>query len=351
MAGKENENGPKLSEIFSFLLESCEFLDTTSEPTVSDKVQNRVKKCMRDGERAIQMTNELSLFSVNEDLEEIATADMKYLLLPAFLAFCSSKNTAIERMETVRKSQDYYRDFVRLCKNYDLTNIELKPSSEEDAADMRVPPMHGPDEVKAMAAQRQEKIARFRKQKETENQLKEMQKLMEKEFVDDEIKRKFYLTLIDRWVIRSQEEMESLSSEVQILKHMQQMRASGQSLPEKKKPADFKPNPNYRPIIITKDMLQKKVFGAGYPSLPTYTVEEWFDQQVAQGNMPQPDSNSMLAGANAGPETEAAQIEEENAEKEKKIEEDDEETLLKARNMDDWKDDHRRGWGNTHNKG
>lgn len=104
--------------------------------------------------------------------------------------------------------------------------------------------------------------------------------------------------------------------EVSILQHMEKMRASGQKLPEKKPPESTRPNPvsisalpfasnlyesihslykfslmllqNYRPIIITKDLLQKKVFGAGYPSLPTYTVEEWFDQQVAAGNFQQP---------------------------------------------------------------
>jgi len=28
------------------------------------------------------------------------------------------------------------------------------------------------------------------------------------------------------------------------------------------------------------------VFGAGYPSVPTYTVEEWYEQQAAAGRLP-----------------------------------------------------------------
>lgn len=45
-----------------------------------------------------------------------------------------------------------------------------------------------------------------------------------------------------------------------------------------------------------------------------------------------------------------SQEEREAAEMEKKIEEDDEETLARARHMDEYKDDHRRGWGNRANR-
>ena len=43
--------------------------------------------------------------------------------------------------------------------------------------------------------------------------------------------------------------------------------------------------------------------------------------------------------------------EEEAAEKERKTEVDDEEKIARERQFDDWKDDHRRGWGNRHNMG
>lgn len=47
----------------------------------------------------------------------------------------------------------------------------------------------------------------------------------------------------------------------------------------------------------------------------------------------------------------AHQSEQEEAEKEKKIELDDEEQIARARQFDEWKDDHRRGSGNRHNMG
>lgn len=44
----------------------------------------------------------------------------------------------------------------------------------------------------------------------------------------------------------------------------------------------------FRPFIITKDQLQKKVIGAGYPSLPTLTVEEFYEQKVKDGTFQLP---------------------------------------------------------------
>lgn len=46
----------------------------------------------------------------------------------------------------------------------------------------------------------------------------------------------------------------------------------------------------------------------------------------------------------------AEKEEQEAAEKEAKLEEDDEEMLARARSMDDFKDTHRRGWGNRYNR-
>ena len=51
------------------------------------------------------------------------------------------------------------------------------------------------------------------------------------------------------------------------------------------------------------------------------------------------------------PEAAAAQVEAEEAEKESKEERDDEEELAKKRGWDEYRDEHKRGEGNMHNKG
>ena len=50
----------------------------------------------------------------------------------------------------------------------------------------------------------------------------------------------------------------------------------------------------FQPFIITKNDLQKKVLGAGYPSLPSMTVEEFYDQQVKDGVFPAPGWASVI---------------------------------------------------------
>lgn len=48
-----------------------------------------------------------------------------------------------------------------------------------------------------------------------------------------------------------------------------------------------KPAPK-APFIITKDALQAQVFGAGYPSLPVYSIEQFYDKLSCEGHVPKP---------------------------------------------------------------
>jgi immunoglobulin-binding protein 1 len=41
-----------------------------------------------------------------------------------------------------------------------------------------------------------------------------------------------------------------------------------------------------KPFVITKNQLQAAVFGAGYPSLPVYSIDEFYDQLCDKGMMP-----------------------------------------------------------------
>ena len=42
-------------------------------------------------------------------------------------------------------------------------------------------------------------------------------------------------------------------------------------------------------------MIQKKVFGAGYPSLPTMTIEEFYEQKVQDGTFQMPGSGGYVS--------------------------------------------------------
>lgn len=97
-----------------------------------------------------------------------------------------------------------------------------------------------------------------------------------------------------------------------------------------------------KPFILTRDAAQAKVFGAGYPSLATMTVNDWYDQHRKLGALPDQGVARTTSEAKR-----AAQQEDQ----EQREEEDDEQTLHRAREWDDWKDTHPRGYGNRKNMG
>lgn len=118
--------------------------------------------------------------------------------------------------------------------------------------------------------------------------------------------------------------------------------------PKSKRP----PPPPLRPVIITKDEVQKAVFGAGYPSLPVLSVKEFYDQRVRDGIFPDPTKKkegpmSLQQASIAGV---SLDDEQEEVEKEQKLDTDDPETLERMRQQDEYKDEHRRGWGNRMNR-
>merc|ERR1719456_647661 len=86
----------------------------------------------------------LSLFSSNEELDEVATGDLKSLLLPYFLGKLDSLEPDLEkRLAALRRCVETWRLFVSRCQDYAL-------GSADDFAPWN----------------RAEKIARYQKNKE-----------------------------------------------------------------------------------------------------------------------------------------------------------------------------------------
>jgi len=112
--------------------------------------------------------------------------------------------------------------------------------------------------------------------------------------------------------------------------------------------------PNFmKPVIITKDAIQKAVYGAGYPSLPTFTVQDFYDQRVRDGIFPDPEkaaSNQQKSLQRMTEVNNREEEEKETADNEDLAENEDPEYLARQRAMDEFKDEVRRGDGNRHNR-
>ncbi len=125
----------KLSELLDRGWKIFEEVDSTNEPLGSNSIQVRVRRGMSMLEEASRMVAQLDLFSRNEELEEIATADLKYLLLPALLGALTMKQTSRDkRLEIVQTARAYFMDFLRRCKEYNTSQFELPKSTTEDTS-------------------------------------------------------------------------------------------------------------------------------------------------------------------------------------------------------------------------
>lgn len=198
------------------------------------------------------------------------------------------------------------RDFLARCELYGLH----KPNKEQSIAVASNGAADKFAELTQMAHQRNSKLEQYRLKKELNEEIKKIKIIMDREYIDDSLKREFYLKLLHASVIESTDELRSLAQESQMLEMLARSQLDN---PTSSKPAPRRPGPPLKPIIITKDAFQKAVYGAGYPSLPTMSVDDFYENRVAEGIFPDPnivrDPNSVQARAMRGEATELDEAE------------------------------------------
>ncbi|NXJ68124.1 IGBP1 protein, partial [Rostratula benghalensis] len=342
---EEADTGPRLAELLAAGRRFWEEVETGAEPsTGAPAVQDKVRQGLDALQRAAAMVAQLDLFSENEELEEIASADLKYLLLPALLGALTLKQVDLSRrLEHLESARAQFWRFLKLCSSYGLGSFNLPPASPPGEEDAGSPSPRGPSAAQAslvaMASSRQAKIERYKQKKELENRLASMGTFVESGQADEDQIREFYILQIQKWINTSLEEIESIDQEMVILRS----RGTGKQPSAPPHGTSRQVRTPLKPFILTRDAAQAKVFGAGYPGLPTMTVDDWYEQRRRQG---------VVSGQSTPQRAPGITDEElQKQQQKKKEEEDDEEALQKARNWDDWKDTHPRGYGNRQNMG
>ena len=114
-ASRSKYGDKTLPELFSEVAKIQEALENTEESTASDKNQRLIKEGTEMSEIAINMINELGLFSINEEIEEVQTAEIKYMLMSAYLAYLYCLNTHIPRKDAVQKNYSMLQRFPKTC--------------------------------------------------------------------------------------------------------------------------------------------------------------------------------------------------------------------------------------------
>ena len=343
----DNHEEDSLSKLFDRGLDLHNELQESQEETNSDAFQDKVKKGILILEDATRLVSILDIFSKNENFSEVPTEHLKFFLLPVLLGDLNNRVSENDRGEVVEIVQVYYIDFLQRCQDYGF-NIDkvpklVKVKEDCDGEDVETVPRM-PD-MNKMNSERNAKMERYRQTKQLESDLKELKSVLAGATHDEDILRDYYLKLIQKFVNSSLDELVSLEMEVGVLQHMAKVKA-GKIVPEPEKPRR-----KIQPIIITKDKIQKEVYGLGYPSLPVLSVDEFYEKRIEEGWWKPPSSGGALQDRANDPELEARMKDQEERENDDKEDRDDQEAREKALGMDEYKDDHRRGEGNRHNMG
>ncbi|XP_037968662.2 immunoglobulin-binding protein 1b [Plutella xylostella] len=337
LPGNSKDEEP-LSKLFDEGMKLYMKLEDEKEPISSEAVQLTIKQAISKFEKATNLVSVSGMFSTNESLEELPTETLQYLLLPVLLGKLTLKLCAqgLARVEIINVAEIYFRDFLQRCKDYGVTDVEIP---EPTCADPKAPckPLTEQAKIANMVNSREVKIKRYKEMKEIKEKLEKLRYAMTSINVDDETRREYFTTLLTSHVNESLDELNSIEQEKPILEYMS--KHAGE-LKQPKRPAPLKP------VIITRDAVQKAVYGLGYPALPTLTIEEFYDQRVREGTFPGACKipHATIQAADDDPD------EAEKIRKEQLVETEDPEEIARQRNMDEFKDDHRRGWGNRHNR-
>lgn len=335
-AGQASDEEP-LKNVFDQAMKLFDNIENTNEATNSDPVQISIKSAISKLEKATNLVSLTGMFSSNESLEELPTETLQYLLLPALLGTLTLKLCGPPRKDLINVAEIYFKDFLQRCKDYGVTDVEV-PQTNGDSQVALPRPQSEQSKIASMVLSRDAKIRRFKEMKELKEKLSTLSNAMNSPTVDDETKRSYFTTLLLSYVNQALDEISSIEQEKPLLEYMEKHAGEPK--------AKERPRAPLRPVIITRDAVQKAVFGAGYPALPAMTVEEFYDQRVRDGIFP---AASNIAHTTIQ-STETDGDEQEQMQKELAEETDDPEELARKRAMDEYKDDHRRGWGNRHNR-
>jgi len=366
----ENEEDAKEHQSLKDLLLNLNKLydqtESSPEPSSSATYQKRLADASDLARQLISHVNSIGVFSKNETVDEISTASLPYMTLSALLAYFVSRQSDTDTMlrsERLRLARSSYVDFLRLCTCYGLENAvipcdPLDADDDEEHTDKTTGTAVVPKssylsnssaDMSVMQKLRTLKVERFRRRREQERRLEALRAQVasrDQALVDDELLRELHLTTTHRWVSAALEEVDAIDVELPLV-HRMESRGQDSSVDavEAEMHKARRKAPPFRPFILTRSEVQARVLGAGYPSLPTYTVEQFYDAQMAAGRLP--DNGVPGADPNHGQQTEAERVAAECAAEEMA---DDPAELRKKRDWDEWKDTHRTGWGNRHNR-
>ncbi|RKP39514.1 TAP42-like protein [Dimargaris cristalligena] len=335
-------------------------IDDSPLATNSDEYQNLVRSCIEQYQLCRRMVDQLSLFSVDEIIDDVSTFNLRYMLIDAYLGQVILKLMQQDRKPLLVQAQICFERFYELCSDYGLVE---KPDQQYYLAIK--------NQIQSNPTRsREEKIARYKRHKQLKSQAKELEDAISSRGPSngrgngdndddddddmDDTQRDHCLLLIQIAIYNTMEGLRSIQDE-RVLLEMQEKLLAGQGqvapadvdnrldihagrsqLQQATGPLLANNGKIMRPFTITskRQDIQDGVFRPSW-RLPTMTVDEYLDIEMERGN--------IISGGGKEPEKK-------DTEHDGDEEAQDRETL-KQREWDEFRDNNPRGWGNRAGKG
>ncbi|EED23278.1 TOR signaling pathway regulator (TapA), putative [Talaromyces stipitatus ATCC 10500] len=346
-----------LKELFQAAKEQKLSLETSAEPN-SDAYRQQVSDTINKLQECQRLISQLSLFSSNEGLEDVSTANLQFLTVDHLLAEVVQRASSTDREAVLRRALGEYEKFLTRLDDYGLLSDRDKKLFEQYTEN----PARFSLALKNDAANRREvKVGRFREEKELKQKLEYFRQNENRLQSDDEATRKLYLAEINLYTHQTFQSLDMIAQELEMLSQMRhappvsapQDDPRSRNTPDKNNyserldgplsqllqggrggPLLSKSGKPLQPFTLTnkRTELQQGVFRPGH-NLPTMTIDEYLEEERRRGG--------ILEG---GTSNEVPEPDEDDLDKA------DEETM-KARAWDEFKEDNPRGSGNTLNRG
>ncbi|ODQ81397.1 hypothetical protein BABINDRAFT_160736 [Babjeviella inositovora NRRL Y-12698] len=350
-----------LSQRYTSAIASFTALSSLPLRQDSSEFQKAAVSAIEQFQTVTQSIAQLSLFSANEFMEDLNTNEIKYLGVKYYLGELHERVSS-PRLEALTQAQQLYLQFIYQLHDYGLLSA-TQAKLVDGIASQWSPKL---DEIMPMssagdaALRRATKIANYKHESTLTKQLELLELYIargELDNLDDEAVRDLYFDQIKLFAVRAFRNLENLMMELEVLKHAPKLtevieptvddRTDNdtssrfdrgftdklEAVPTDKPKLLSSTGKILRPFTITSDkrlQLRLQVFGTGQV-LPSMSVEEYLDYELANGKMAAP----------AAPEEDTDEDDEEAADRE----------TYKKREWDEFTDNNRKGSGNTMNRG
>ncbi|KAI4148351.1 MAG: hypothetical protein LQ340_005121 [Diploschistes diacapsis] len=334
------------------LREQLEGLQSTSE-----QYQEDLRAAISQYEECRHRASQVSLFSPNENADDISSSDLRYLPVDYHIGELIPKTISQDRRPLLRSAQDAYSRYLGLLDDYQLLSVRDKRlfgTFNKDKDNFTLLPSHDP------TARRDNKIARYNQEKELRQKLEYLSRNPLALQHDDSVLRQLHLAELALCTHQTFYALDQIAQELKMLAlapplatrlveqdqrerdgrvrngysdrldpSLQLLLRNGKAGPILNK--DGRPLQPFT-LLDSRQRLQNGVFRPSH-NLPTMTIEEYLEEEKRKGGIIEGGGEQAAKEVNED-DLEAADVE-----------------TMKAREWDEFKEANPRGSGNTLNRG